>query len=408
MKSRQTILYKRKFDWLLFGTLIILVWGYILFHDLFGGTLFSYNDWDSYTLQALAWREGNAFLPQNYSWLELAEYEGNYYVSFPPVPSLIMFPLTFIFGSDVPSNFVIMVYSLLSVVFAYKCFCKIGVRDIFAMFWAIFFILGSNMFWMSTSGGSWFLAQGLNLTLCFGSILCFLYHKKTLSLILLAFAVGCRPFSICLFLIMFLYFCIQEYREASSPKIGFIVLHKMKYLIIPAFIALSYCSYNYIRFNDPFEFGHNYLPEFTGAGNEQFGLQYLQENAYNIFLRPVTLLGDASLDIPQFNGFMFFVANPIFIIWFVMVIRDVSSKKMTLEKILLIIGFSASLLLLLSHKTFGGWQFGARYTVDLLPFVLLYFLFSNKGKPAKWEFFLGSFALLFNLYGAVFMHLQIP
>lgn len=186
------------------------------------------------------------------------------------------------------------------------------------------------------------------------------------------------------------------------------MLHKMKYLIIPAFIALSYCSYNYIRFNDPFEFGHNYLPEFTGAGNEQFGLQYLQENAYNIFLRPVTLLGDASLDIPQFNGFMFFVANPIFIIWFVMVIRDVSSKKMTLEKILLIIGFSATLLLLLSHKTFGGWQFGARYTVDLLPFVLLYFLFSNKGKPAKWEFFLGSFALLFNLYGAVFMHLQIP
>lgn len=408
MKLRQTILHKRKFDWILFGTLIILFCGYVLFHDLFGGTLFSYNDWDSYTLQSLAWREGRVSLPQNYPWLELAEYKGNYYVSFPPVPSLIMFPLTFIFGSEVPSNFVVMVFSLLSVVLAYKCFCQIGVRNTFAMFWAVFFILGSNMFWMSTSGGSWFLAQGLNLTLCFGAILCFLNQKKTLCLILLALAVGCRPFSICFFLIMFLYFCIQKYRRSSLQGTGIIVLQEMRYLIIPVLIALCYCLYNYIRFGNPFEFGHNYLPEFTGAGNEQFGFQNLQENAYNIFLRPVTLLEDASLNIPQFDGFMFFVANPIFIIWFVMLVRDVATRRMTLEKVLLITGFSANLLFLLSHKTFGGWQFGARYTVDLLPFVLLYFLFSGKDRPKKWEFFLGAFALLFNLYGAVFMHLQVP
>ncbi|WP_147568042.1 hypothetical protein [Christensenella intestinihominis] len=400
-------MYKTKIDWFLVGTLITLFFGYLLFHSLFGGTLFSYNDWDGYTLQALAWRDGSAALSQNYSWLELAEYGGNYYMSFPPLPSLVMFPLTFFFGTGVPSNFVVMVYALLSIVFAYECFRKTGIRDVFSMFWAIFFVLGSNMLWMSTSGGSWFLAQGLNLALCFGAALSLLYKKEALCLILLALAIGCRPFSLCLFLTAFIYFCIQKQRE-SGQRTGSILLRQMKYLIVPALIAIGYCLYNYARFGNPLEFGHNYLSEFTGAGNEQFGVQYIAVNAYNIFLRPVILLGNASLNVPQFDGFMFYVANPIFTVWFVLVIRDIAARKMTLEKILLILGFSVNLLLLLSHKTFGGWQFGARYTVDLLPFVLLYFLFSGKGKPRKWEFFVGAAAVLFNLYGALFMHMQIP
>ncbi len=45
-----------RIDWLLIGTLCVLIMGYVMLHDLCGGTLFRHNDWDSYTLQALAWR----------------------------------------------------------------------------------------------------------------------------------------------------------------------------------------------------------------------------------------------------------------------------------------------------------------------------------------------------------------
>lgn len=47
-----------RIDWLLIGTLCVLIIGYVMLHDLLGGTLFRHNDWDSYTRQALAWREG--------------------------------------------------------------------------------------------------------------------------------------------------------------------------------------------------------------------------------------------------------------------------------------------------------------------------------------------------------------
>lgn len=395
----------RKVDWLLVATLCVLVAGYVLLHDLLGGTLFVHNQWDSYTLQAMAWRDGRMALSQNYSWLELAVYNGQYYVSFPPVPSLVMLPLTWIWGVDTPNNVVVMVFALSAVICAYQALRKVGLRDTVSMFWAVFFVMGSNMLWMSTTGGVWFLAQGLNLALCFGAVWAMLCGKKTLCLTLIALAVGCRPFSLCLLGIAYVYFCMQEAKQNGGPWYR-AALRQAKHLILPLLIGLAYAWYNYARFGNPLEFGHNYLPEFSAEGSEQFGLRYLLQNAYNILLRPVTFQANGTLQFPLFDGFLFYVANPIFIVWFVYVVQDLIKKRMTAEKWLLIVGFLLNLAMLLVHKTFGGWQFGARYTVDLLPYVLWYFVRCRRMQPKRWEVLLGLFAVMFNTYGALYMTLK--
>ena len=46
-------------------------------------------------------------LPEDVPYLELAVYGGDYYVSFPPVPSLLLLPLTFFFGMDTPDSLLI-------------------------------------------------------------------------------------------------------------------------------------------------------------------------------------------------------------------------------------------------------------------------------------------------------------
>lgn len=68
--------------------MLLAMIGYLLLHDLAGGTLFIHEPLDSYTLQALAWRKGEIYLTngQDYPWLELAIYNGKYFVSFPPIP----------------------------------------------------------------------------------------------------------------------------------------------------------------------------------------------------------------------------------------------------------------------------------------------------------------------------------
>ena len=47
---------------------------------------------NTYALQADAWRRGHLDLGQNYSWLEIAEFNGKFYCSFPPFPSYVLLP----------------------------------------------------------------------------------------------------------------------------------------------------------------------------------------------------------------------------------------------------------------------------------------------------------------------------
>ena len=93
--------------WLLLQ--MTLCW--LLLHAISGDSFFGPSYYNTYTLQALAWRDGRCFLSQDYPALELAIYQGNYYVSFPPLPSLALLPLTVLFGADTPDNLLVKLYA---------------------------------------------------------------------------------------------------------------------------------------------------------------------------------------------------------------------------------------------------------------------------------------------------------
>jgi len=378
-----------------------MIIGYILIHDLLGGTLFAHSQWDSYTLQALAWLRGEAGLGQNYEHLELAIYNNNWYVSFPPLPSVFMLPFALVFGEMTPNNLIIAAYAIISAVIAYKCVREMGQRDIYAAFWAIFVVCGCNLMWMSTNGGVWFQAQALNMLLCLATVYLMLKNHREFSYITLALAVGCRPFSLVFFPVLFIYYFMKDKDALPNEKSLRLMFRQLKCLIGPVIIGAAYMAYNYVRFGSLFELGHNYLPEFADA--PQFSMSYLLPNLYNLFIRPISFGVNGGLEYPIFNGFMFYIANPIFIIWFIYLLKDVLRKEMTPVKASICIAILANILLLCSHKTLGGWQFGARYTIDMIPMVFLYLLLSKKARPTRFEFMIGILAIMFNIYGTLAM-----
>lgn len=391
-------------DWILIGTLGVLLFGYLLFHDLTGGTLLSHNAYDSYSLQALSWLHGSMSIDPAYTWLELASYDGQLFVSFPPVPSVFLLPWVLAFGENTPSNLVAMLVALATVTFCYEAFRENGAHRRDAIFWAVFYVYGSNMLWMSTSGGVWFLAQGCNLMFCTAAVWALLCRRDGLALTLLALAVGCRPFSICLFGMVF---AILLRRAARfTGRRGVAVAKTFRLLIVPALIAAAYMWYNSARFGDPFEFGHDYLPEFAEADEGQFSLSYVPvhlEALFATFPVPDERLG---LTFPAFDGFAFFLANPMFLLFFVYWIRDMVRRQMTARRVAWVVAFWVNLFLLTLHKTMGGWQFGARYTVDLLPYALLYLLEDGAAKPNTFDCIVCACAILFNLYGALVMNFK--
>ena len=99
------------------AVLACLALALVLYHSLAGGTLLQSSPYNSYALQAENWLAGrnNIENGENYTWLELAIYQGRYYQSFPPVPAVLMLPFVAAAGewSAIPGNLIAMGLALL-------------------------------------------------------------------------------------------------------------------------------------------------------------------------------------------------------------------------------------------------------------------------------------------------------
>jgi hypothetical protein len=83
-------------------------------------------------------------------------------------------------------------------------------------------------------------------------------------------------------------------------------------IIIGCSIATIYAFYNYLRFDNIFEFGHNHLPEFSSQGEVQFSLDHLAKNIKTFVLGLPFRFEQGSLEMNRF-GFSLFLANLILI-----------------------------------------------------------------------------------------------
>ena len=380
--------------------LIIILIMYLFVYSIMHQAILSNNAYDSYTLQAQSWWRGETALEHDYSWLELATYKGGIYVSFPPFPSVPMFLLVPFFGTNTPSNLINSIYAILSFIVIFA-FCKRkGLSDLPSLFWSAFAVFGSNLISISFFGGVWYQAQVLSFLMSALSIY-FITSKKQwhwyIAMICWAFAIGCRPFQI-VYLPIYISILYSNLKSNNRPFI-----HIAKYLVVPALIGGLYAWYNFIRFDNILEFGHNYLPEFIESTNGQFHWSYIIQNFPNLFRLPY--FENNLLSFPKFNGFAFYIANPIFIVFFIGLIKRFLNKNLSRNNIIILGCIIVHIILFLAHKTLGGWQFGIRYFVDIIPFLFLS-ISSSDLKVHRYEIILFAFGLILNIYGTLWLMLE--
>lgn len=84
--------------------------------------------------------------------------------------------------------------------------------------------------------------------------------------------------------------------------------------------------------------------------------------------------------------------------WFA---SDAFRKQLDWVKSIAVILFFLHFFLLLLHRTFGGYQFGARYTCDLLIYPLIYLSMPGHNRKMHLpEIMLLIAGFAFNIYGA--------
>lgn len=386
--------FDRRHAQALAAALSLLALALVLYHSLAGGTLLSPNVYDSYLLQAENWLEGRAYIRngEDYPWLELAIFEGRYYLSFPPVPSVLAL-LPAALGLDL-GNLWQALASLAALAGVYLCFWRAGGTPRACAFWALFSTLSSGFFWLAGSGGVWFQAQVLNFAFTVWGLFFRLKKQYPPAFFLLALAVGCRPFTALFAFALWLPAALNAVRARRWGRLA-------AFTAPAAAVALALGWYNFIRFGSPFEFGHSWLPEFVRDGG-QFTTENFWANLWGV-LRPVTLTSSLDLSFSTFNGFCLFMASPIFLLWAFDIARAAAKKRLAPGGLLAPVLALATLAALCLHRTMGGWQFGARYTVDLIPLALWWYLTRPRRPLGTGALWLAGAGALFNFYGAAYM-----
>jgi len=404
--------YKKYLPYLILFPVAIFV--YTLIYMFSGSFSVTADNWyNSYSLQAAGWLDGRLHLKEDIAWLETAEFEGRYYISFPPFPSVVMIPFVIIFGTDTPDHAIALGVSLLSLLYAYKLGEKLLSKRSHAVLLSLFLVLGTNYLHVSLWGAVWYIAQNMAFLL---TLMAFYYamtdnsRHSYISLFTMCAAMGCRPFN-SLYLPVVLYLIFLREKKSFFPSVKKIAVYAVPAIIL----GLFFMWLNYARFGNVFEFGHNYLLEFREDPHGQFYTGRIADNLWTM------LFSFGIFQFPQFGGFAFWVASPIvvsFVIYFIVyVIKTVVDARFPIpaapaqaahERYLI---YAIPILVILHilafslHRTLGGHQYGTRYTVDTLAAVYLGTLLILRKMPPNGSIYLNIAPMLFgfviNFYGTV-------
>lgn len=355
------------------------------------------NPYRSYALQACAWLNGRLDLGKDYPWLELAIYEGKYYVSFPPFPSLVLLPFAAVWGTNTPDHWISLGFSIIGIIYAIRLYRAITGTYEMAEQYVLFLFLGNGYLFIALQGGwVWYMAQ----TMCFTFSLMSLFYAANKHIgrafAFLACAFGCRPM-----VVAYIPLILMLGTEKASVKTWI----RKGYRLIPACMIIGfYLMLNVARFDNPFEFGHTHLPEFVRSTEGQFSLNYATKNFKQLFRLPQTGGEHGMMIYDTYDCMAFWLIDPIIVSFMVMWLYALTRKRKACGLNLIIVPATICVhLIVCCHKTMGGYQFGNRYIVDMLPYVF-YGLITYKQGVGKAEWLNNPlFALGFsiNLIGTV-------
>ncbi|HHX22054.1 MAG TPA: hypothetical protein GX722_09715, partial [Clostridiales bacterium] len=248
----------------------------------------------------------------------------------------------------------------------------------------------------------WYQAQALALLLTVLAIERMQAGSPTVSLVLYALSVGCRPFNVLYGPVLMLMYWLERPNQLPGARIKAL----LPGVLLGLLVAGAYAAYNVVRFGHPLEFGHNYLPEFSFQGGTQFSLKHISKNINTFVLGWPWDKTPQGLQLKQF-GFSLLLANPIFLCLLLWAVRDGLRREGTAMAYLSLALACVHLLLLLSHRTVGGYQYGARYAVDAMPWALCY-LWARKGSrlPLRYATYsLLTIGLVMAFWGATVIYL---
>jgi hypothetical protein len=326
--------------------------------------------------------------PKRYRW----------YVSFPPLPAVVLLPIVAVFGVDTLDTLVWVLLAGLAPALLFVALRRLRNSGRSArapsddLLLTVLFGIGSVYYFVAVQGTVWYAAHVL------GSIFVCLYLGLAVGALrpswagaALVLAFLCRP--ACLFL--FPLFAVEAWAYSAGRWRAFI--RRLSLFSAPVAVGvIAVMAHNVLRFDDPFEFGHRFLQVRWRSRIETWGLfdlHYLPRNLSVFFLSLPWLIEHSPFLRISRHGLALWFTTPN-LVW------ALFPKTMTATQVGLWAAVIPTALVTLLYQNTGWVQFGYRFSLDYLP--LLFALIALSGRRFGRAFVACAlFSILLNTFGAV-------
>lgn len=358
-------------------------------------------------------------IPNTASTYDLSYYNGKWYVPWGILTSIFLIPLQLIKGHYVPILYLSVFFSSLNIVFVYLLLQRLKKEflpklSFFAMFiFLTLFAFGTTHFYVGTLGSSWHVNQMV--TAFLGTLGIYIIFKKNrtikdyiLSSIILSSALLGR-FTIAMLLVLPLSLYFWDYFSTEKIKISNIKFLRNLFLIFFTpliFFILLVLSYNYLRFNNPLEFGYSYIHEapYLAQIREENGLSSYKNIAHNAWYMLFEIPSFTFSDKFNFNfnlngNSIFFLTLPLLTIFWASPFRI--KKKLIVDPYISSLWLAAVITIIpsLLHYSSGWMQFGYRYSLDITVLLIILSVFGMRGK-VNFLYILGTvFSIIIYIMG---------
>ncbi len=328
-----------------------------------------------------------------------------WYVSFPPLPAVLLLPAVAIFGAGTLDA---LFWALLAGLGPMLLFLALrflresgqsGRTERDDLLVTALFAIGSVYYFVAVQGSVWFAAHVVATAfVCLYLLWSFGARRPAAAGLALGLAFLARPATLLLvpfFVVQATAAAKKEGRPRPGSESGLVRTLGVFALPLAVMIAAA-MWHNAARFDDPFEFGHRFLQIRWRSRIETWGLfstHYLPRNLMVFFLSlPWLIQSSPFVHITRHGLALWFTSpNLLWSLW---------PKKLDVTIVALWAAIVPTALCTLLYQNTGWVQFGYRFSLDYLPFLFVLVALSGRRFGAA---FLACavFAIVVNTFGAV-------
>jgi len=369
------------------GPLVAYVISLVVFGAVMGDRLKTHSRDNHYVYLADSLLHGRLTIegkpPHNNDW---ARYDGKWFVSFPPLPAVLMMPGVAIQGLDFNDRLFTLFFAAAGPALLYALLQLLAARGRLGRkpwelgLLAALYGAGTVYFFCAVQGSVWYTAHMVGSVVLLAFLISSVDARHPiLAGLFLGLAFACRP-TLVLALPFFVHEALRQGADDAAPGLwrwlagalrGLGAKRIVKIVVLfglpLAAVLCALLAMNTAHFGDPFDFGHNHLVVRQTARIEKWGLFHTHYLAHNLGI-VLTSLPWISSEAPfvkvSLHGLALWFTTPalLWILW---------PKKATREY--LWIAATAALVALpsLLYQNSGWVQFGYRFSLDFAPLLLL-------------------------------------